>query len=78
MTATRIYLVKDSETGGKRLIRASNVAQAVRHAARAQFTAEVASQDDLVFLIADGHSVEDASAATEEQPALDLAPEPQA
>ena len=78
MTPTRIYLVTDTTTGAKRLVRASHVAQAVRHAARARFTAEVASQDDLVFLVTDGHSVEDASSSVEEQLALELETEEQA
>lgn len=41
-TQTRIYLVTDTESGKKRLVRASNQPQAVRHAARNKFTVEVA------------------------------------
>ncbi len=73
---TRIYLVTDNTTGAKRLIRAAHQAQAVRHAARAQITVTVASQDDLVFLVADGHCVEDANAsdaAADEQQASETA-----
>lgn len=61
--STRIYLVTDNVTGAKRLIRAAHQAQAVRHAARAQFAVTVAGQDDLVSLVTNGHPVEDASAS---------------
>lgn len=59
---TRIYLVKNTENGGDHLVRAHNQAQAVRHVARKQFECEVASQDDLVELVASGVKVEDAGA----------------
>ena len=71
---TRIYLVTDAITGAKRLIRAGTPAQAVRHAARSQFNVAVASQDDLVFLVADGHAVEDATEVTEPVPESEAAP----
>lgn len=65
-TQTRIYLVTDTESGKKRLVRASNQPQAVRHAARNKFTVEVAGQDDLVSLVATGCPVEEAG--SDEQP----------
>ena len=58
--STRIYLVTDTETNKHRLIRAANQAQAVGFAARSRFDVEVASQDDLVSLVANGHAVEEA------------------
>lgn len=56
-TPTRIYVVKDNTTGQKLLIRAANQAQAVRRASITKFSATVASQDDLVTLIGQGHNV---------------------
>lgn len=61
-TQTRIYLVTDTESGKKRLIRATNQPQAVRHASRNKFSVEVAGQDDLVSLVASGCPVEEAGA----------------
>lgn len=52
--ATRIYLVTDTKTDEQQLIRAGNQAQAVRRAAQSKFSVTVASQDDLVTLIAAG------------------------
>lgn len=63
MSNTRIYLV-NSVNESKRLVRATNPAQAVRHVARAEITASVASQDDLVTLLPT-HKIEDASAAND-------------
>lgn len=60
--ATRIYLVSDEDTATKRLVRASTQAQATHHAARSRFDVKVASQDDLVNLIASGVKVEEAGA----------------
>lgn len=60
MTATRIYAVTNKETGFEHLVRAANQAQAIRHAARNQFAVEVATQDQLVELIAAGVKVEEA------------------
>lgn len=63
MSNTRIYLVS-SVNESKRLVRATNPAQAVRHVARAEITASVASQDDLVTLLPT-HKIEDASTAND-------------
>lgn len=63
--STRIYLVTDRETQAQRLIRSGNQAQAIRHAAQSRFAIEVASQDDLVQLLAAGQAVESATQASE-------------
>lgn len=65
--STRIYLVTDRDTQAKRLIRAGNQAQAIRHAAQSRFAIEVAGQDDLVQLLATGQAIEVAS-RTESEP----------
>jgi len=57
---TRIYLVQDTETKSNALVRAANQAQAIRHVARNRLSVTVASQDDLVELLAAGVKVEDA------------------
>jgi hypothetical protein len=61
-TQSRIYRVDESSEGAlvaSFLIRAPNVAQAVRFIAQ-RFTADVASQDDLVELAGKGVKVQDA------------------
>lgn len=63
MSNSRIYLVR-SVNESTRLVRATNPAQAVRHVARAEITASVATQDDLVTLLPT-HKIEDASAAND-------------
>jgi hypothetical protein len=65
-TATRIYVVGNIETCKKHLVRASNSAQAARHIIRTSHIVEVASQDQLVELIASGVPVENASTYAEE------------
>ena len=62
MKVTRIYVV-DKRIGPSeaRLVRAENPSQAIRHVTRGLFDAGVASQDDLVELIAKGIAVEDAN-----------------
>ena len=65
LMSTRIYLVTDRDTQAKRLIRAGNQAQAIRHAAQSRFAIEVAGQDDLVQLLASGQPVESVSQASE-------------
>lgn len=62
--AVRIYRV--TITGAPdRLVRSPNVAQAVRHVARSLISADLASQDDLVRLVAAGVKVEDAGTESE-------------
>lgn len=60
--AARIYVVKQKsgDNTTEHLVRAANVAQAINAVAKPQFSAEVASQDDLVRL-AKTHSVVEAS-----------------
>jgi hypothetical protein len=60
--STRIYVVTDIETSRHRLIRASNQAQAIRHAAQTRFDIEVAGQEDLVSLLTSGVPIELAGA----------------
>lgn len=61
-TPRRVYAVRHIATGTTRLVRAVNVATAVRHVVRTDYTAEVASQDDLIDLLSAGTRVEDAGA----------------
>lgn len=62
-TATRIYVISPKVTEGddqppaRRLVRAPNAAQALRHVA-SEFVVAVASQDDLVDLASMGVKVE--------------------
>lgn len=60
MTATRIYAVHDAGLNKTHLVRAKNPAAAVRHIARKQYTAEVATQNMLVIAINAGELVQDA------------------
>lgn len=55
----RIYLTTD-KTGAKRLTKATTPSQAVAHHARSTIEVRVASQEDLVELIAAGTKVEEA------------------
>ena len=57
---TRIYAVGNSE--GTRLVRAATQAQALRHVAKSSYDVRVASQDDLVTVLATGSKVEEAGA----------------
>jgi hypothetical protein len=58
-TPTRIYVVTDTLDNSKYLVRAASAAQAIRHCAN-HYRADVASQDDLVKLVAGGVDVETA------------------
>ena len=62
-TPRRIYLVRNTDTGAERLIRAATVAQARNHAARDTLEVSVATQDQLVALLTglDTVAVEDAA-----------------
>ena len=62
-TATRIYRVDNGDAA--QLVRASNPAQAIRHAAKNTFTVKVASQDDCVSLASEGVIVETAGVEDE-------------
>ena len=63
----RIYLVRNTDTGDERLIRATNAAQARNHAARDTLAVAVATQDELVALLTgeQKHEVEEAGAEAE-------------
>lgn len=65
--STRIYVVQDTETDEKALVRAANQAQALRHVVKNRFAVGLASQDTLVELLESGATVETASA--EQEPA---------
>lgn len=65
MTPKRIYVVQKAGTEQRRLIRASNVAQARNHVARDTLQVAVASQDELVSLVSGGARVEDAGEQVE-------------
>lgn len=65
---SRVYAVKiHSETPKVRLVRASNVAAAIRHVAETLIHAEVAKQDTLIDLLAAGVRVEDSRESDEPQ-----------
>lgn len=68
-TPTRIYSVTDRDTAIVHLVRATSQAQAIRHVASARYTAAVASQDELVTLVAGGHAVDDATETQTDGPA---------
>lgn len=66
-TPTRVYLVREVGTGTERLVRATVLTVAIRHAARDRFTAHKATHDELERLITAGVRVEQA---------IEPAPEP--
>jgi gamma-glutamyl-gamma-aminobutyrate hydrolase PuuD len=55
-TSTRIYIVNGPT--GSRLVKASVASQAITHVAKSEFSAKVASQDDLVEALSNGIKVE--------------------
>lgn len=58
-TPTRIYCVKSTAEGAKpRLVRATHPSTALRHVAEAVYTVDVATQDELVDLLAAGSVIE--------------------
>jgi hypothetical protein len=59
MASQRIYLV--SGPTGIRLVKASVASQAISHVAKSEFSAKVASQDDLVEALGDSIKVENYS-----------------
>lgn len=65
--AQRIYIVKNKTTGSIHLIRASVVSQAVAHAAKQEFEAHVATQDELVDGLNQGIKIEKAAAGSANQ-----------
>lgn len=78
-TPRRIYLVRNADTGEERLVRAQNAARALAHIVRTSYSAEVATQEQLVALLTaiEPVEVEDAGAADDGPPdAADAAPVP--
>jgi len=69
-TPTRIYLVRNTDTAEERLVRATNAPRGLAHIVRTSYTAEVASQDQLVALLTGDNRVEieDAAGAREDDP----------
>lgn len=65
--AQRIYLVTNKTTGSIRLIKASIVSQAIALAAKQEFEAHVATQDELVDGLNAGMKIEKAAVTTENQ-----------
>jgi len=57
--STRIYKVTN-KAGITQGIRAATQAQAIRHAARGEYKAAVASQDDIVSMMSAGVKIEEA------------------
>lgn len=62
-TPTRLYLIRNTDTGEERLVRAPNAARALAHITRTSYTATVASQEQLVALLTgeDRIEIEDAT-----------------
>lgn len=69
----RIYLVTDKTTAAKHLVKATNQAHAVRHIAASRLECGVASALDVATLMQTGIKVDDATAATTNQPEGDQA-----
>jgi hypothetical protein len=65
-TATRIYLVVETDRAGKlaheSLVRASSQAQAIKHAAKGRFSADVCTTDEAIRLATAGVVVGEAGA----------------
>lgn len=56
MASQRIYIVNGPT--GTRLVKAAVASQAISHVAKSEFSAKVASQDDLVQALTEGIKVE--------------------
>lgn len=69
--AQRIYIVKNNTTNAVRLIRASVVSQAIAHAAKQEFEAHVATQDELVEGLNAGIKIEKPAIGPANQMSLD-------
>jgi hypothetical protein len=65
--AQRIYLVTNKTTGASRLIKAAVVSQAIAHAAKQDFEAHVATQDELVDGLNAGVKIEKCSVTAANQ-----------
>jgi len=71
-TNTRIYVVSDldSDPVAHKLVRARDRSQAIAHVVGTRFVADVANQDSLVSLTAEGVKVQTAG----EKPLIDIPP----
>jgi hypothetical protein len=65
--AQRIYLVTNQSSKSIRLIKASVVSQAIAFAAKQEFEAHVATQDELVDSLNAGMKIDKASVTAENQ-----------
>jgi len=70
--AQRIYIVKNNFTKSIRLIKASVVSQAIAHAAKNDFEAHVATQDELVDGLNNGIAIERSSIGPANQMGLEI------
>ena len=57
---TRIYSIKSKDGKTLGLVRAATKNSALRHIAEKRFNVEVASQEELVWAVSNGASIEDA------------------
>ncbi len=64
---SRIYKVQVKDSQERSLVRAESKAGALRHIAEKTMEAEVATQDDLVKMVAAGVKVEDAGKETDQE-----------
>lgn len=67
MTRTRLYTVRHRRTAAGRLVRAASPAAAIRAVADAEYSVDVASQDECVELAAHGVLDERAAPVVREQ-----------
>ena len=70
--AQRIYIVKNNFTKSIRLIKASVVSQAIAHAAKSDFEAHVATQDELVDGLNNGIAIERSAIGPANQMKLEI------
>lgn len=68
MTKTRIYIVRQKQ-GTARLVRASHPSTALMHVAQQEYSATVATQDDLECQLMLGTKVETVKAEQQQLPA---------
>lgn len=61
MTATRIYIVTDKETGQQKMVEASSNAQALRKATEETFESRVATTVEVVSYMKSGGDIIDAN-----------------
>lgn len=66
--ATRIYLVRNNQTGEEKLVEATLPAQVIRHVAKSLFAIEPVKQGKLVELLLAGQKPEKASESDDDKP----------